>query len=394
MRNGWLMLGLLLSATSLHAADCPSLAPLPGWTAAAAELKDFDQVEMRAGEAGVDGYAKVAGKVCRQTYRPAGAATPDDAQVQAAYRTLLGQLGAETLYTADGQVTARLRSAGGERWLVVYSQPGEVSVVVVDRQLPRRVLTAASGADYRLLGHMPDYVAAAPQIDDNGKIDFHVEDPAGDTDVPVRGRAIHIQYTPRPGATGNSDVDVAYNYRERLRELGAQFLSTKDDARTVARIEEQGRAVWFAIFNQPGEISLFVLEEKPVEAKPATPPPAVALKDRLDKDGRVALYINFDFNKATLQPDAKPLLAQVTALLKADAMLRLAVEGHTDAVGTRDYNRRLSAQRADAVVQALVLGGIAADRLSSAGLGSSQPLAPNDSAEGRARNRRVELVKQ
>lgn len=394
MRKGWLGLGLLLSATSLQAADCPSLAPLPGWTAAAAELKDFDQVEMRAGEAGVDGYAKVAGRVCRQTYRPVAAVTPDDAQVQAAYRTRLDQLGAETLYAADGQVTGRLNSAEGERWMVVYNQPGEVSVVVVDRQLPRRILTAASGADYRLLGHMPDYVAAAPQIDDNGKIDFHVEDSAGDIDVPVQGRAIHIQYTPKPGAAGNSDVDVAYNYRERLRELGAQFLSTKDNARTVARIEEQGRAIWFAVYNQPGEISVFVLEEKPVQAKPEAPPPAAALKDRLDQDGRVALYINFAFNKATLLPDAKPVLAQVTALLKADATLRLAVEGHTDAVGTRDYNRKLSAQRAAAVVQALVLGGIAADRLSSAGLGSAQPLAPNDSADGRARNRRVELVRQ
>lgn len=390
MRNAVRALLGIVSLTLLAplAQACPPLQALAGWRADAPELKDYDQVELRAGA----DYAKVAGKVCRQSFHIDGAA-PDDAQVQAAYRAQLRKLGAETLLEIEGQTTARLVSGGAERWLVVYSQPGEVSVVAVDKQLPQRVLTAPAGNDYRLLGHMPDYVAAAPRVEDPGKLDFHVEDPAGDNDVAVSGRAVHIQYTLKPGAKGNSDADVAYNYRARLQELGAQFLSVSDDGRTTARIEEQGRAIWFGIYNQPGEIWVRVVEEKPVELKPAATP-ASALKQDLDKDGRVALYINFDFNKATLRPDANAVLDQVAALLQAEAALRLTIEGHTDGVGTREYNQKLSQQRAESVVQALVRRGIAADRLGAAGFGASRPLAGNDTAEGRARNRRVELVKQ
>lgn len=389
MRNTVRALGMLsLSLMVPLAQACPPLQALAGWRGDAPELKDYDQVELRTGA----DYAQVAGKVCRQSYRIDGAA-PGDAQVQAAYRAQLHTLGADTLYEADGQTTARQTANGVERWLVVYSQPGEVSVVVVDRQLPQRVLTAPGGNDYRLLGHMPDYVAAAPQIEDPGKMDFHVEDPGGDNDVAVSGRAIHIQYALKPGARGNSNADVAYNYRARLQELGAQFLSIGDDGRTTARIEEQGRAIWFGIYNQPGEIWVRVIEEKPPAAKPAATT-ASALRQGLDKDGRVALYINFDFNKATLRPDADAVIGQVAALLQSDAALRLTVEGHTDGVGTREYNQKLSQQRAESVAQALVRRGIAANRLGAAGLGASRPLAGNDSAEGRARNRRVELVKQ
>jgi OOP family OmpA-OmpF porin len=147
----------------------------------------------------------------------------------------------------------------------------------------------------------------------------------------------------------------------------------------------------FASTNQPGEISVHVLEEKPVQTPPAAAP---AFKQALDRDGRVVLYINFDFNKVTLKPDAAQVIADVAALLKSDPSLRLAVEGHTDSVGSRAYNERLSAQRAATVAQALVAKGIVADRLTSAGLGDSHPLAGNDINEGRARNRRVELVRR
>ncbi|HET9048587.1 MAG TPA: OmpA family protein [Chiayiivirga sp.] len=118
------------------------------------------------------------------------------------------------------------------------------------------------------------------------------------------------------------------------------------------------------------------------------------LKAALDSAGRVALYINFDFGKATLRPDAKPVLDQIVALLKDDTGLTLAIEGHTDDIGNDAANQRLSEERARAVMAALTAGGIEAPRLSAAGLGESTPIAANDGSEGRAKNRRVELVKQ
>jgi len=123
------------------------------------------------------------------------------------------------------------------------------------------------------------------------------------------------------------------------------------------------------------------------------PPMAESLKAELDKYGRVALYINFDFNKATLRPDAKPIIAQVLKLLQDNPDLKLSIEGHTDNVGSHDYNVKLSQTRAAAVVSSLVAAHIAPGRLSSGGSGPDRPIADNDTEKGRAKNRRVELVK-
>ena len=118
------------------------------------------------------------------------------------------------------------------------------------------------------------------------------------------------------------------------------------------------------------------------------------LKAALDKGCKVAVYgINFDFNKATLRPDSMPVLQQVLALFKDDPGLKLEIGGHTDDVGGKDYNQKLSEQRAAAVQAWLIANGVDALRLSSRGYGENQPLVPNDSDTNRARNRRVELKK-
>ena len=122
-------------------------------------------------------------------------------------------------------------------------------------------------------------------------------------------------------------------------------------------------------------------------------PTADSLKSELDKNGRAVLYINFDFNKATIRPDAKPIIAQVVKLLTDDPSLTLVINGHTDNVGQHDYNVKLSQTRAAAVVSALVAARIAPGRLSSGGFGPDQPIADNGTEKGRAKNRRVELVK-
>ena len=108
----------------------------------------------------------------------------------------------------------------------------------------------------------------------------------------------------------------------------------------------------------------------------------------------MALYLNFDSDKATLRPDAQPTLAEVQKLLTDSPDLRLAVQGHTDNTSTPAHNQQLSEARAQAVVAALTAQGIAASRLQAAGFGQTQPRADNATEAGRAQNRRVELVKQ
>lgn len=86
-------------------------------------------------------------------------------------------------------------------------------------------------------------------------------------------------------------------------------------------------------------------------------------------------------------------MAEVLTLLQQNPQLRLAVQGHTDNAGTAAHNQQLSTARAQAVVAELAKAGIAANRLQAAGFGQTKPLADNATEEGRAKNRRVELVK-
>jgi outer membrane protein OmpA-like peptidoglycan-associated protein len=134
------------------------------------------------------------------------------------------------------------------------------------------------------------------------------------------------------------------------------------------------------------------MEEKPFRMT-IQPPTADAMKDALDKAGRIALYVNFDFAKASLKPDAAPIVAEVVNLMKRNPDLKLSIDGHTDNIGGHDYNQKLSQDRAASVVAAVVAGGVDSGRLQSHGFGADKPIAPNDTEEGRAKNRRVELVK-
>jgi outer membrane protein OmpA-like peptidoglycan-associated protein len=100
----------------------------------------------------------------------------------------------------------------------------------------------------------------------------------------------------------------------------------------------------------------------------------------------------FDFNKYTLKPGAREKLAKVSGILLAYPGLKIQVEGHTDSIGSDEYNMRLSRDRANAVRDYLVAQAVPSGNITAAGFGESQPVAGNDNAAGRQQNRRVELV--
>ncbi|MEM9557869.1 MAG: OmpA family protein [Acidobacteriota bacterium] len=122
---------------------------------------------------------------------------------------------------------------------------------------------------------------------------------------------------------------------------------------------------------------------------------AVGMSEQLAATGRTPVYgIRFDPGKATLGSTAAGALAEVAKLLRSDPHLRLRIEGHTDDRGSSSSNLALSVRRAEAVLKNLVeVQGIDAGRLEAAGRGAEQPVSKNDTAAGRAQNRRVDLVK-
>jgi outer membrane protein OmpA-like peptidoglycan-associated protein len=159
----------------------------------------------------------------------------------------------------------------------------------------------------------------------------------------------------------------------------------------VGNVMKSGSELWVEVvpFNDGNDYYLTVVAKEAM-VQDIT---AGAMLDTLNKNGRIALYINFDTGKSTIRPDSMPIIEQIVQMMKASGDLELSVEGHTDSVGDATSNQTLSESRAKAVVAAIVAQGIAAKRLRAAGYGEDKPIADNASEEGRAKNRRVELVK-
>jgi OOP family OmpA-OmpF porin len=136
-------------------------------------------------------------------------------------------------------------------------------------------------------------------------------------------------------------------------------------------------------------ISSRLADYRPVEVK------APEMAKALSATGKIDIYgILFDVDKTDLKPESRATLEEVAKLLKSDPSLRIEVGGHTDNTGGADHNMKLSVGRAAAVVNALVgTYGIDKSRLQPQGYGDTKPVAPNDSDQGRAKNRRVELRK-
>ena len=145
-----------------------------------------------------------------------------------------------------------------------------------------------------------------------------------------------------------------------------------------------------------------LLTKEEVEAAPAPPPPPPPAPQAepapvAPAPKRIVLRgVNFDYDKSNIKSQFVPILDEAAQTLKDNPDINVSVEGHTDSIGSDEYNQRLSERRAQAVKQYLVSKGIASSRLSTAGKGEQEPISSNtrdgrDNPEGRAMNRRAEL---
>jgi outer membrane protein OmpA-like peptidoglycan-associated protein len=158
-------------------------------------------------------------------------------------------------------------------------------------------------------------------------------------------------------------------------------------------VEESNRNSPCSGLNGRTVVVVDIIEAKDREKKMVTVD-AGEMARSIDTTGRVALYgIYFDFNKADVKPESDATLQQIAALMKQNAALSLLVVGHTDNVGSFSFNKDLSERRAIAVVAALTTRfSVGKDRLTPVGVSFASPVAPNKTDDGRAKNRRVELV--
>jgi hypothetical protein len=197
----------------------------------------------------------------------------------------------------------------------------------------------------------------------------------------------HAQFTPEVAGTAGG--------REAIEKFFAGAPPVPEAEHFTYLIRTAGKEYWIHV-SAGGTIPLIgfvtVLEKQAMQSSLGFLD-AAAMKKALDEKGRVALYINFDLDKATLRADAQPIIEEINKLLAADGALKLSIEGHTDSTGGADRNRELATARARTVLGALVGLGVDASRLSSKGFGPDKPIADNATDEGRAKNRRVELVK-
>lgn len=156
---------------------------------------------------------------------------------------------------------------------------------------------------------------------------------------------------------------------------------------------ENGDDIYIQLYGNTATGAIQILQKAPFE-QTISIIKSDEIKKALDATGKVVLHINFDTDKASLKPDGKTAVDEITTVLKNDSNLKLAINGYTDNSGNDAHNIQLSKDRATAVLNAIATSGIDKSRLSAEGFGSKTPIADNGSEEGRAQNRRVELVKK
>ncbi|BCX72250.1 OmpA family protein [Acinetobacter bereziniae] len=159
-------------------------------------------------------------------------------------------------------------------------------------------------------------------------------------------------------------------------------------------VRQANKNIWFQLTQTGnGNAGLLVAETKPVEIT-AKVLNSDQLKTALDKENKVNIEVNFATDQANILPESQAQIEQVIQLLKNNPELKLTINGHTDGSGDAKHNQALSEQRANAVVKALTDNtGIQQNRLTAKGFGDTQPVAENSTENGKALNRRVELIK-
>lgn len=237
--------------------------------------------------------------------------------------------------------------------------------------------------DHPLFSRMPGFSIADYRYEEFGSDDFYDEN---ENDLTVEGVKTYIYYESEDLV---APLKVLRNYTNAAKSIGGQAVEYTGNLAQIS-IRKDGKEVWARIEAGDYYYILTIVEKADVKQEITAND---ILKD-LTATGKAILYINFDTGKSIIREDSKPVIAQISEMLLSHPEITVSIEGHTDDQGDNVSNQKLSENRAKAVMDAIAARGISSERMSSKGLGEDKPIADNSTEEGRAKNRRVELVKK
>lgn len=308
--------------------------------------------------------------------------------------------------------TYLIRRQEGNVWIVLMTTKDDTKFIVVQEQPMAQSVGLVQAPAVKSESALPPF----PYIDwPQGLDPFFGRKQAADFDrvYVMTGkdvRAVEGRLEVRDFANRHANMSalaIKRNYQNLIKKLGGvQVSAVAPDFASWEklkvpstgysydsfRINTPGGTAWIVLMVSDSDTRIVAVEEKAMEQTVGFVT-AESMRDELAAKGHVPLYINFDTDKAVLRPDGEQAVGEILKLLKGDPKLALTIEGHTDNTGTPAHNTALSQKRAEAVVQTLVKDGIDKSRLRAVGYGATKPLADNADEAGRAKNRRVELVK-
>jgi OmpA-OmpF porin, OOP family len=249
--------------------------------------------------------------------------------------------------------------------------------------------------DYPGFNRMPNTFIAAYNYSQFDSFGFPVTEKKRESKQQIEGARYFFRYKIKNGVAPGSALQTVRNYQNAARALGGQVLyeyTAGINRCTTIRMRKGSSEIWLYINAYTVDYELTIVEKQVMEQQIVMD--AAAMAGSIASTGSVAIYgIYFDTAKSDLKPESAPAVAEIAKLLTSNRNMKVYIVGHTDMVGDAASNQMLSQARAQSVINALITKhGISDDRVIARGLGPYAPVASNKTEEGRAKNRRVELV--
>jgi OOP family OmpA-OmpF porin len=211
----------------------------------------------------------------------------------------------------------------------------------------------------------------------------------------VEGKYFELSYGLNEGVPEPSALQIFRNFENALKQINASVVAKVIESGNsysfiTGRISKGNMETWVYITASGPDYQLYIVEKEIMEQVIQ----ANEMLKALNTSGFITLNILFDTGKSTIKKESLEIVDQIYEMLKTNPSLKVSIEGHTDNTGTPEGNKTLSENRAKAVMEVLVAKGIDKSRLSYKGWGQEKPVSDNRTEEGKAKNRRVEIIKR